>query len=309
MMGEPAFPYPGQLALKGEMIAREVTMAKERSRMALAEVLATTARAWHEAACGAEKEKLAEELKQNAEGLLETARSRVRTGQTDASELYEMEAELAEAVNAIADARAETARARVTLATSLGRDPAAPLALAEAPDPPAEIPSLAAAQALAATHAPAIRMARAEAKSTAVAIRMAEGMSLGETPAPAAGPDLAWIRELREREASLLKSQEEAGRDTERRVADAWTALDSARRRFRVAAESLVPLSRKALDERMALYQAGRTGATELLEAWQRHVDARREVVEARRDSGMAAGELMAAAGVRLDLIPSDDRK
>ncbi len=193
-MGEAAFPYPGVVALKGAMIAAEVRMAREDTRMRLRDALASAAMAYVEAAAREEEARQRAELVGLADRMLTAARARVRTGTATQAELLEAEAERAMLENDRVQTLAAESEAKARLNTLLARDPTAPISLRPLSDPPAETPALAPLLALAERFAPEPRMARAESERTAIAIRMAEAM-LFAVPPPGALAGLGMSRD------------------------------------------------------------------------------------------------------------------
>ncbi len=184
-MREAAFPYPGVVALKGEMIDREVAMAREMARMRLRDALVKAATAYHQVRYREEELAIRDEQFALADRMVSAVRARVTTGTAPQAELLEMEAELSMAENDQLEAAAALASARGELNTLLARDPRAPIALAGETDPPQRTPELEALLALAKRYSQEARVARARAEMTATAIRMAEAM-LFAAPSPGA---------------------------------------------------------------------------------------------------------------------------
>lgn len=184
-MREAAFPYPGIVALKGEMIDREVAMAREMARMRLLEAAVEAAKRSHEAVYREQEVAIRTEQVALAERVVAATRSRVESGRGPQAELLEMEADLAMARNDREQALAALARERGALNTLLARAPGAPLTLLPHADPPQETPSAAAILAAAPQYSPSVRIAQAESGRTAAAIRMSEAM-LFAAPAPGA---------------------------------------------------------------------------------------------------------------------------
>ena len=363
-MREAAFPYPGLVALKGEMIDREVTMAREMARMRLRDVVVATAKAWHVAVHHGEELKIRDEQLSLAKRVAESTRSRVESGKSPQAELLEMESEVAMAENDRQHAVTSLARARAELNTLLARDPQAPLMLPEQfpAVPPEEATPVEPLLALARTYSPEIRVARAEAARTGAAIRMAEAMLFappspgavapgapmgGSMSTPAAGarsesaagamggamgagagasstptspplpprdeppsgapgafgPDVAWVAELKERHVALERAAEESVRAAERRVLDAHYEMEAMRRMYQVAAKSTEPLSAQAVEERIRLYEAGRSEFAELVSTFRRHLDAAHDAVAARHDYFMENAMLWMAIGARPELV------
>lgn len=362
-MREAAFPYPGLVALKGEMIDREVAMAREMARMRLRDAAVAAVKAWHGVAFGVEELRIRDEQVGLAERAVAAARARVASGTTSQADLLEMETELAMARNERTQAERSLTRSKADLNTLLDRAPDAPVAVTAHGDPPATTPDREALLELARRYAPEIRVADASIGLTAAAIRMAESM-LFAAPAPGAvatgapmggtsmpaeampeagssmsgamgapmgeggaskpaaqtpplpprdapptgapgafGADVAWVAEMRERHASLLRAKEEAVRATERRVIEAHYELDAMRRMFEVAAKTAEPLSAQAVEERMRLYEAGRAMFDDLLGAIRRRLAASHDAVKARHDYGEAETMLWMAIGARPEIV------
>lgn len=186
-MRDSAFPYPGTVALRGEMIDREVAMAREMTRMRLRDALAAGSDAFHTATHHEEELRIRDEQLALADRMVAATRALVETGRRPQSELLEMETERAMAANDREHAVTSLARARGELNALIDRDPAAPLVLAPHVHaaPPDEATPVEPLLALARKLSPEVRIARAEAERTAAALRMAEAM-LFAAPAPGA---------------------------------------------------------------------------------------------------------------------------
>jgi outer membrane protein TolC len=318
-MKNEAFPYPGVVALRAEMIDRESEMARETTRMRLRDALVAAADAYHVAVHHGEELKLRDEELALADRLVAATKARVATGSSPQAELLSMEIERANAENDRAHAATSLARSRAELNSLLARDVAAPLDLSphERETPPADAAPVAPLLALARRYAPEIRMARAEAARDAAALKMAERMlsappapgetMVGEPSAAAFGADVAWVERLRERHAALERAAEEAVRATERRVLAANDAMEAQRRMYVVASTTAAPLAAQAVEEQKRLYESGRGGAADLIAAYRRHLDARHDAVAARHDYLRARAELWAAVGARPELVRDAD--
>jgi outer membrane protein TolC len=314
-MRESAFPYPGLVALKGEMIDREVAIARETARMRLRDALVAASRAWHVAVHQGEEAAIRGEQLSLAKRLVESARARVASGRSPQAEVLDMEAEVATAENERRQAESSLARARAELNTLLARDPQAPLTLHEHlhADPPEEATPVEPLLELARRWSPEIRVARAEAARSAAAIRMSEAtlfaaatpdaMKGGEPATPAFGADAAWLAELRERHVALQRAAEEAVKAAERRVLDAHFEMDARRRAYLVAAKHAEPLSRQSVGERQRLYESGRAEFADLVASYRRRLDAEHDAVAARHDYFLAEATLWTAVGARPELV------
>jgi len=322
-MRETAFPYPGVVALKGEMIDREVAMAREMTRMRLRDVVVATSKAWHVAVHHGDELKIRDEMLSLAKRAAEATRARVASGKSPQAELLEMESEVATAENDRQHAVTSLARARAELNTLLARDPGAPLVLSAHlhENPPAEAAPVEPLLALARRYSPEIRIAQAEAARSTAAIRMSESMifaapapgsvasaaPMSDAPpsgAPAAfGPDVAWIAEMKARHVALERAAEESVKAAERRVLAAHDEMEAQRRMYVLAAKSAEPLSAQAVEERLKLYEAGRGDFGELVAALRRRLDAAHDAVAARHDYFMGEAMLWMAVGARPELV------
>jgi outer membrane protein, heavy metal efflux system len=205
-MREAAFPYPGLVAMKGEMIDREVAMAREMTRMRLRDAIAAASNAFHTVTHHAEELRIREEQLALADRVLAATRAMAETGRRPQSELLEMETERSMAANDREHAVTSLARARGELNALLDRDPGAPLVLAqhEHAAPPDAASPVEPLLALARRWSPEVRIARAEVERSAAAIRMAEAM-LFAAPAPGAvaqGAPMGGAMPVRETEAA-----------------------------------------------------------------------------------------------------------
>jgi outer membrane protein TolC len=310
-MPEPAFAYPGQASLQGEMITAEAAMARERARMALLTAMVDAAKAFHGASHHAEEVAIRTEEAELAKRMVATAKSMVESGMKPQADLLDAESELAMATSTLGHAVSAGAAARAELNTLLARAPDAPFDLVDHIHPPDIAPEVGPLLDLARRYSPEIRMARAESDRSSAAIRLAEGMLFAAKPigavampaerpaSAAAGQDLAWIEEMKERHAGLVRSADEAVRATERRVLAAQYELEAARRMASTAGQSTVPLAKQALDERVRLFEAGRASFADVLVAERRHLEARHDFIGARHDYGMAEAMVWMAVGAR----------
>jgi hypothetical protein len=331
-MRDTAFPYPGVVALRGEMIDREVDMAREMARMRLRDVVVATSKAWHNAVHHGDELALRDEMLSLAKRAADAARARVASGKSPQSELLEMESEIATAENDRLHATTSLARARAELNTLLARAPDAPLVLAAHvhENPPADAAPVEPLLALARRFSPEIRIAQAEAARSAAAIRMSEAM-LFAAPAPgsvasvtpmdasmpsgpsrdaapggepaALGADVAWISEMKVRLVALERAADEAVKAAERRVLDAHYELEAQRRMYVLAAKTTEPSAAQAVDERIKLYESGRGDFAELVASLRRRLDAAHDAVAARHDYFMAQAMLWMAVGARPELV------
>ena len=85
----------------------------------------------------------------------------------------------------------------------------------------------------------------------------------------------------------------------ERMVAAAVFDVSAMARMFRVAATSTEPATRRAMDERLRLYEGGRGEFGDVLAAVRRHLSATHDVAQARHEVRSAESMLWKAVGAR----------
>ena len=311
MMESAPLDYPGDAALRGQMLDREVEMALARVRMTVLERGSAAVDAYHVAGHHVEELRIRKDQVDILSRLVDVARSRVETGRAPQAELLEAQAELAMVQSDQEHAETALVQARRDLNAQLDRAPDAPWVIAPHGDPPATTPDVPDLIDLAHRSSPGIAMARADVARIAAAEQMARRMATptrgpgavaGGGMETGAAPDVtapAWAAALAARRAAAERRVADAMRDVDRKVADAVFELDAMARMFRVAARSTEPATRLALEERMNLYEGGRGEFTALLGAFRVHLDALHAVAQARHYYGSMEAMLWMAVGAR----------
>lgn len=253
----------------------------------------------------------------------EAAQARFRVGEVTRTDVAQAEARLATARAQVSAARAQLAASEATFEAVVGVSAAS---LAAAPAAPATPPDTGEALAFARENAPALIAARetelasrrgAQAAKGALAPRV-EGFARyadsdnptffqeesdettvgvrASIPLFAGGQNYSRIRQAaRQNSADRLRIVE-AERAIRQQVISAWTLLDSARETIRSATAS-VEANEIAFEGVRQEAQVGARTTLDVLDAEQELLDARVQLVSARRDENVAAYSLLSAIG------------
>ncbi len=253
----------------------------------------------------------------------EAAQARFRVGEVTRTDVAQAEARLATARAQVFAARAQLAASEATFEAIVGV-PAG--SLAAAPAAPATPPDTGEALNFARENAPAIIAARetelasrrgAQAAKGALAPRVEGYARYAEAENPsffqdeseettvgvratiqlfAGGQNYSRIRQTKRQNSADRLRIVEAERLTRQQVISAWTLLDSARETIRSATAS-VEANEIAFEGVRQEAQVGARTTLDVLDAEQELLDARVQLVSARRDENVAAYSLLSAIG------------
>jgi outer membrane protein TolC len=336
-----SFPFPGMLALKGQVVTQDALAARAELGRARRDALAEARRLYWSLAFAHRGAELLGEILGLQEQTVQAVRASYESGQGALADLTQAQVELEKArterENVVAERGVLEAQLRALLAlpreAALGR----PLGTEVAP----AAGDAGALAAVALERRQELRRMRAMAARMELMLQMAEreitpGFALGasllenqpllqdgtmamrepfETVAPAAvgtgtplrafaGRTAGYVRETRERLAALreeIRAEEQA---TVARVREAWFAFDRAAREERLWSLKVGELTRLASETQDRAYRAGRATLPEALGA---AVTARASALEAERRRarlGEAWAELEAAVGGPLPRPP-----
>ncbi len=334
------FPFPGVLALKGEVVTQEVRAQVEVLEIARrAAVTGIRKASWNlgfvHRARGITGETL--ELLRRLEAV---ATTRYETGKPSFQDVIKVRiqrATLEEDLTTLVEQQ-HTLEAKIREVLSL---PAGAAVGAPAPrDPETRVPELGPLYLLAAERRQELRRMRAALGKLERMIEMAETMILpgyglglswyadeavtqvgtfrarepfsetiaastgaGLPKAPWYGSNDAYLRESRQKLAALREELRRAEDATSFGVREAWFALDQAAREERLYAGSLVDLSQAALEVSTRGYEAGRVMFADVIASYGSWLRAKLGLERRRADLGVAWADLEQAVGVSpLDL-------
>ena len=337
------FPFPGVLALKGELVTQDVAVARAAYEQMLRDQVLAAEETFFEAWYLSRAIRLQRDLFDTLSQVEASAQAKVRTGAASQARVLQVQTELAlqqERVFSLLEAR-ENANQR--LQQLLDLPPTFPTLVPRLPEDRPTVPAgLAALQALGAERAPEVSLAKARVGRMEAAVRLAEKMSepdlapgfstfegLQPVNAMRSAPQgvvpegfqqrlrtprtfwIGWreafLREARARLRALEAGVVSARRAAELHVHHAHHLLEAAERRLELMEEVGQPHARQALTEMLAAYQADDLDLTTLLDGVRRALDADLQRDAALRDLFVGYEQLRATAFGELP-DPEEDR-
>lgn len=332
------YPFPGLLALKGEIVAADVRAAREDLERSRREVL-VEARRQYWSLVGAHRAvallaEISDILRQRAAAV----QSRYESGQGSLANLAQAKVDVEKARTEVATAVAERGIAEEGLRALLVLPPATTLGMPRGTEevPALRDPGQLAGRALETRQE--LRRLRALASRMELMIQMTEreaapgfaleaslfenrpltqaGTMAMEEAFPAiasaaegsgaprfafAGRVAGYVRETRERLAAMREEIRAEEAASALRVHEAWFALDRARREERLWSEQIAELTRLAGETTERSYRVGRSSLPEALEAALAYRESLLEASRRRTAVGQAWAVLEAAVGAPLN--------
>ena len=329
------FPFPGVLALKGEIVTQEVRAAAEALEIARREAVTAARRAYWDLVYLEQAEVTTREMLILLERLEAVATTRYEAGQTNFQDVIKVRIRrqiLEEDLGTLME-KQRTVHAKIRELLAL--PPAAALGAPLRGDPPRGVPDLDPLYALAVERRQEIRRLKAriakmermvelaetriypaytlnlslypdEAVTQVGTGRMKEPYAVTTTAYRGAGlPKMPWygtgdayVRETRQKIEAL---RERLRREVERarfEVRRAWFDLDRAAREEALYAKSVVDLSRAALEVSSRGYEAGRVAFADVIGSYTAWLQANLALARKRADLGIAWAELERTVGV-----------
>ncbi|MEN6625829.1 MAG: TolC family protein [Candidatus Sumerlaeia bacterium] len=327
-MEQSFFPYPGAIALKGEMIRQQVRLAELDWQVALRDAAIDAGKTFYEYQYLARAAATTRENVDLVKSLLDVVNDRYRVGSASQADLLRLQTEFERQRNMLEDIEANRRSAAAGLNALLDRPPDAPLGPPEPNDMRMTSPTLSSLTAAALRNRQEVAMQEAKARRTAIAIRMGEvmnrplasqGYSLyerGMMPEASAGGSMppyglkpktqvrpayaqaeAYLAEMRRRlaaeEATLAQVQAQTRSMAKTYLQD----LDIARREVDLVDQIVLPQNRSAYETDLSAYTSGRVSFIDLLDAERALLTARLELDQARRDLNQALIRMPAVSG------------
>ena len=323
------FPFPGMLALKGEIVGADAKAAREELERARREALAESRRLYWGLVLAHRSVALLGGIRDIAQQRVAAVQSRYESGQGVLADLVQAQVALEVVRTELATAAQERLVVEEGLRALLVLPRTATLGLPRATEEiPAAVPEAATLAAYALEQRQELRRMRAMAARMELMIQMTErevtpgfaleaslfenkplvqaGTAAEEEPFPVTAaaaegtgtPKYAfsartagYVRETRERLAALREEIRAEEAASTARVHEAWFALDRARREEQLWSGRLAELTRLAGETADRSYRAGRSTLPEALEAER---SARESLLEAARRHA-AVGQTWAA--------------
>ncbi|MFU8857895.1 MAG: TolC family protein [Deferrisomatales bacterium] len=329
------FPFPGVLALKGEIVGKDIQVAKANLEIARRAALTGARKAYWNLSFVHRAREITGEMLSLLQHLEAVATSRYETGATSFQDVIKVriQRETMEEDLVTLRERQHTAEAKIREILNLPFPGA--LGRPEEAGPYREVPeleplyalSLERRQELARTRAMVGKMERMiemaetrmvpayslnlslyqdEAVTQVGTFRMKEPFPVTTTASVGAGlPKMPWfgssdayLRETRQKLEALRNDLDRAESQTLFGVREAWFRLDQAAREEALFARSIVDLSQAALEVSTRGYETGRVGFADVISSYTNWLNAHLALTRKRSDLGIARAEIEEAVGV-----------
>ncbi|OGV67081.1 MAG: hypothetical protein A3K19_01565 [Lentisphaerae bacterium RIFOXYB12_FULL_65_16] len=337
------FAFPSVLALKGEIVEADVDLAWLRYRIAQRQALNSVAKGFFDIQYNDEATAILRETKTLFEQMEEGARAGLVAGKTSQAQVFNAQAELARVANRLAIREQQRAALLADVNASLGLPadspwgPLAELDLKPGDMAPDEVYRLARAQRtelLAARREVELMRAMLRMAETEVLPRASMGYSqLAPSVGAEAGPtrsmmaafperqavtaeqgefgvNAAYLDELRVRVRQAEEMSAAAAADTERAVANALFAADTARRNLKTYGEAVVPPLREAFATLRSRYASGDETFLGFLDVGRGYLESVLMLAEARAEYNKAVVSIQDVQGQSAaGLLPTAERR
>ena len=331
---EAKFPFPGVLALKGQVVTQEVTASREALETARRTAITQGRQAYWELLFTIRAQGINEEMLRLFKNLEAVATVRYETGKTSFQDLIKIRIEkdkVGEELKTLGEEQKNfEAKIREILHLPPETRVGPPVALAPRP----EVPPLGPLFPLALEKKQEIRQTRAMIGKMERMIEMAETMiyppyslnlsffqdeaisqvgvrAMQETfptkvlastgsglpRKPWYGTNEAYLRETRQKLAALREELKKTEDETLFKVREGWFRLDRAKRLEALYAQRVVNLSQAALEVSTRAYETGGISFADVIESYVGWLGARLSLERERSNLGLARAELEEAVG------------
>jgi len=331
---EVKFPFPGVLALKGEIVTQEVTASKEMLGIARRTAITQIRQAYWELLFTIQAQKISEEMLTRLQHLEAVSRVRYETGKTSFQDLIKVRIETDKLGEDLKTLGEEQKNFEAKIREILNLPSATQVGFPMARPPQLEIPPLSGLFPIALEKRQELRQMRAMIGKMERMIEMAETMiyppyslnlsffqdeaitqvgtrrmkepfpvqaaasaGAGLPRMPWYGTNDAYLRETRLRLAALREELKKTEDETIFKVREAWFRLDRAKRQEALYAQRVVNLSQAALEVSIRAYETGNIGFADVIESYNGWLNARLSLEKERRNLGIAWSELEEAMG------------
>lgn len=329
------FPFPGILALKGEIVGKDIQVAQASLEIARRAALTGARKAYWTLSFVHRAREITGEMLSLLQHLEAVATSRYETGATSFQDVIKVriQRETLEQDLVTWQERQHTAEAKIREVLNLPFPGA--LGRPEETGPSGEVPELEPLYALSLERRQELRRMRAmvgkmermiemaetrmvpgfslnlslypdEAVTRTGTFRMVEPFSVITAASTGAGlPKMPWfgssdayLRETRQKLEALRNDLEKAESQTLFGVREAWFRLDQAAREEALFARSVVDLTQAALEVSTRAYETGRVGFADVISSYSNWLNANLALARRRADLGIARAEIEEAVGV-----------
>jgi len=331
---EVKFPFPGVLALKGEIVTQEVIASKEMLGIARRMAITQSRQAYWELLLTIRAQKITGEMLRLLKHLEAVATVRYETGKTSFQDLIKIRIETDKLGEDLKTIREEQKNFEAKIREILDLPPETKVGLPIAQTPQLEIPSLKSLFPVALERRQELRQMRAmvgkmermiemaetmiyppyslslslfqdEAIAQVGTMRMKEPFPVKTTASTGAGlPRMPWygtndayLRETRQKLAALGEDLKKTEDETLFKVREAWFRLDRAKRQEALYAERVVNLSQAALEVSTRAYETGNVAFADVIASYTGWLNDRLALEKERSNLGIARSELEEAVG------------
>jgi outer membrane protein TolC len=331
---ELKFPFPGILALKGEIVTQEVTASREVLGIAKRGAVTQIRQAYWQLLFTIQARKIGEETLLRLRHLEAVARVRYETGKTSFQDLIKIQIETGKLGEELTTLGEEQKNFEAKIKEILDLPPEMKMGRPAASAPSAEIPSLEGLYRIALEQRQEVRQLRAmtgkmermiemaetmiyppyslnfslfqdEAINQVGTARMKEAFSVKTASSVGAGlPRMPWygtndayLRETRQRLAALREDLKKTEDETIFKVREAWFRLDRAGRQEALYSRRVVALSQAALEVSTRAYETGAIAFGDVIESYLGWLSSRLALEREKSNLGIARAELEEALG------------
>jgi len=331
---EVKFPFPGVLALKGEIVTQEVTASREILEIARRTAITRVRQAYWELLFNIRAQKITEEMLIRLQHLEAVATVRYETGKTSFQDLIKIRVETDKLGEDLKTLREEQKNFEAKMREILDLPPETKAGFPIAQGPRLEVPPLNGLFSIALTRRQELRQTRAMIGKMERMIEMAETMispryslslsffqdeaitqvgtmamkepfpvkttastGAGLPRMPWYGTNDAYLRETRQKLAALREDLKGSEDETLFKVREAWFRLDRAKRREALYAQRVVNLSQAALEVSIRAYETGNVAFADVIASYSGWLNDRLSLERERSNLGLARSELEEAVG------------
>jgi cobalt-zinc-cadmium efflux system outer membrane protein len=331
---ELKFPFPGVLALKGEIVTQEVAASKEMLEIARRMAITQIRQAYWDLLFTLRAQKITEEMLVRLQHLEAVVRVRYETGKTSFQDMIKTQIQTDKQREELKTLREEQKNFEAKMREILDLPPETKIGFPVARTSQPGVPSLDALYRTALEQRQELKQMRAMIGKMERMIEMAETMiyppyslgfalfqdeaiaqvgtmamkesfpvkvtastGAGVPRTPWYGTNDAYLRETRQKLAALREDLKKAEDESIFRVREAWFRLDRAKRQEALYAQRVVTLSQAALEVSIRAYEAGNIAFADVIESYISWLNNRLSLERERSNLGIAHSELEEAVG------------
>ncbi|MDH4264732.1 MAG: TolC family protein [Deltaproteobacteria bacterium] len=331
---EMKFPFPGVLALKGEIVTQEVKASRETLEISRRTAITQSRKTYWSLLFVTRAQEITQEMLSLLQHLEAVATVRYETGKTSFQDLIKIRIERVKLEEDLKTLREQQRNLEVKILEILDLPPATRVGAPLAVPPRKEVPQLTALYPVALDQRQELRRLRAlvgkmermiemaetaiyppytltfsffqdEAISQVGTRRMKEPFATATTASTGAGlPKMPWygsndayLREARQKLAALREDLKRMEDETVFKVREAWFRLDQARREEALYAGRVVGLSQAALDASTRGYETGKVTFADVISSYSGWLKDNLAIERRRSDLGISRAELEETLG------------